>query len=111
MALRSSAIDLDHGAVVEFPELGGVLEVDAARIDRHRALRRHGHHLRRGVAGEDDGVHPALSPPAQAVGHQRVGDAVDALRHRVGRGRRDDEGVVQPLIEPVRPGPRRRRSP
>ncbi len=89
----------DHGAVVEFLQLRGVLQVDAARIDRHRALRRHGDHLRRGVAGEDDGVHPALAGLREAVGHQRVGDAVDALRHRVRGGRRDDQRVVEPLVE------------
>ena len=97
LAKLADRIDRRHAG--ETSQALAVLEIDRARIDLDHAFRRLGLELRRGVAGEDDGRHAAFASLGEDVGDEIVGNAVDEFRDRVRSGGRDDQRMIDSVVE------------
>ena len=113
LAARQSLLEFierfDHlGRFERFQSLR-IVEIDAAWIHLDHALRRLRFQFGRSVAGEDDRRNPALAGLREHVGREIVRDPIHAFGDRIGCRRRQDERVVDTVIEePDRRGARRR---
>ena len=96
------------GRALELLELRHVLKIDGARPHLHYTAGSFRLELGRGIASEYDDRHTTLARLGEHVGRERVGDAVDKFRDRIGRGRRHDQRVIDAFVE--EPYRRRRRS-